>query len=35
MSWVDHQVGRILSELDSLGKTDETIVLLHGDHGWQ
>ena len=35
VSWVDHQVGRILTELDALGKTDETIVLLHGDHGWQ
>ena len=27
----DHQVGRVMSELESLGKADTTIVLLHGE----
>lgn len=35
VSWMDHQIGRILDELDALKLTDNTIVLLHGDHGWQ
>ena len=35
VSWVDHQIGRVLTELDSLGLAEETITLLHGDHGWQ
>ena len=33
VSWVDHQMGRVLQELETLGKADETIVVLHGDHG--
>ena len=35
VSWLDHQIGTVLKELDTLGLTDSTIVLLHGDHGWQ
>ena len=35
VSWLDHQIGTVLKELDTLGLTDTTIVLLHGDHGWQ
>ena len=31
VSWMDHQVGRVLQELDALGLADSTIVLLHGD----
>lgn len=35
VSWLDHQIGRILDELHTLGLEKETIVLFHGDHGWQ
>jgi uncharacterized sulfatase len=33
--FVDHQIGRILAELDRLGLTDNTIIALTGDHGYQ
>jgi uncharacterized sulfatase len=33
--FVDHQIGRILTELDRLGLTDSTIIALTGDHGYQ
>ena len=35
VSWLDHQVGRVLDELEALGVADDTLVVLHGDHGWQ
>merc|ERR1719253_924539 len=35
VSWMDHQVGRVLDELEALGLKDNTIVVMHGDHGWQ
>ncbi len=34
-SFADAQVGRILDELDKLGLSDNTIVILWGDHGYQ
>jgi len=34
VAWVDSQIGRVLSELDSQGLADETMVVLHSDHGW-
>lgn len=34
VAWADSQIGRVLSELDSLGLTNETMVVLHSDHGW-
>ena len=34
VSFVDAQVGRVLSELDRLDLAEETIVVLWGDHGW-
>jgi arylsulfatase A-like enzyme len=33
-SFVDAQVGRLLTALDEAGVADNTIVVLWGDHGW-
>ncbi len=33
-SFVDAQVGRILTSLDEAGIADNTIVVVWGDHGW-
>ena len=35
VSWIDHQVGRVLGTLTEIGLEEETIVIFHGDHGWQ
>ena len=34
ISWVDHEVGRLLAALDATGLANDTLVLFHGDHGW-
>lgn len=34
-SYTDALVGDLLDELDALGLSDDTIVVLWGDHGWQ
>ena len=33
-SYVDAQVGRVLNQLDTLGLTENTVVVLWGDHGF-
>ena len=35
VSWVDSQIGRVLDTLDTLGLTNNTLVVLFGDHGYQ
>ena len=34
VSYVDAQVGTVLDELEALGLSDNTIVVVWGDHGW-
>jgi iduronate 2-sulfatase len=34
VSYVDAQIGRVIETLDELGLSENTIVILWGDHGW-
>jgi len=34
VSYVDSQIGRVLDALDASGLSENTIVVLWGDHGW-
>ena len=33
MTWVDERIGEILSALDAIGESDNTIIVLAADHG--
>jgi len=35
VSYVDAQIGKVLDALEELGLSENTIVILWGDHGWQ
>ena len=35
VSYVDAQIGRLLGELETSGRQENTIVVLWSDHGWQ
>ena len=34
VTYADAQVGRVLERLEKLGKRDNTVVVVWGDHGW-
>src|SRR5690606_1182622 len=34
VSYMDHQLGRVLDALDRSGHADDTIVVVLSDHGW-
>ena len=35
VSYADAMIGKVLDALEQLEATDNTIVILWGDHGWQ
>lgn len=35
VSYTDYNIGVLLKSLDDFGFTDNTAVILFGDHGWQ
>lgn len=34
VAWMDFQVGRVVDALDASGLANDTLVVLHSDHGW-
>ena len=34
VSYADAQVGRVMERLEALGESDNTVIVLWGDHGW-
>ena len=35
VSHVDEQIGRVMSTVRELGVRDNTLVVMHADHGYQ
>ena len=35
IAWVDHNLGRVVAELDALGLRDNTLIVFVADHGYQ
>lgn len=35
VSFIDHEIGRLTTALDSLGLAENTIIVIWGDHGWK
>jgi len=35
VTYVDAQIGRVISALEALGLRDNTVIVLWGDHGWK
>jgi iduronate 2-sulfatase len=35
VSWMDSNVGRVITELDRLGLREKTVIVFWGDHGYQ
>eukprot|EP00040_Diaphanoeca_grandis_P028836 m.167724 g.167724 ORF g.167724 m.167724 type:complete len:290 (+) comp31473_c0_seq5:207-1076(+) len=33
-SYLDFEIGRLIDELDNSGAASNTVIVLHGDHGW-
>jgi len=34
ISWMDSQLSRVVQELHDLGLANDTLIVLHSDHGW-
>ena len=34
VSWADEAAGQVLAELERLGLSNDTLVVMHADHGW-
>jgi iduronate 2-sulfatase len=34
IAWMDTRMGRVLAELEAGGNFDNTLVVMHSDHGW-
>ncbi|MGI9445003.1 MAG: sulfatase [Rubripirellula sp.] len=35
VSFIDQQIGRLMETLEETGLSDNTVIILCGDHGWQ
>ena len=35
VSYIDHEIGRLVNSLEELGLMDNTIIVIWGDHGWK
>merc|ERR1719321_454188 len=34
VSWADYATGQVLDELERLNLAEDTLVVMHADHGW-